>query len=338
MRCKVAAACLSAALLCACGPQFKESVDVGIGVASYVGKKGAIYAALYKPYAQMSALVYTDAQFMTSDGQGCPDVKKLRDPTLADANHRAADNVALADWLDELQAGGRWICVRSHSGAVGCPVGIECAGGLQVMAWKRRDCEEVVIAFRGTDKEDRGDWASNLRLLVFRPLFDQYDQVEKVIANAVDRIEHAGCQPRHIIATGHSLGGGLAQQAAFAEPRIDYVYAFNPSPIAGFFNVAADQRMRNVETLGIDRIYEAGEVLSLTRYLSSAVYATAQCRPRIRTVRFATLGGSRIERHSIIGLTKGMVELSKMAAPQSVLPYGFERAHDCDLATEDFGG
>jgi hypothetical protein len=333
---RIGAAAL-ALLAAACGQQRTTDADVGIGTAGYVTKDATLYAALYKPYAQMSALAYTDAQFKTADARACPDAKKLRDPKLLDAAHSARDNLLLADWLDELQKNG-WVCLRSHAGVVGCPSNTECAGGLEATGWWRRDCSEMVIAFRGTDRNDRGDWASNLRFLAGGKVFDQYDQVATVITEVVDRIEQNDCRPRRIITTGHSLGGGLAQQAAFAEPRIDYVYAFDPSPLAGFFNVVARKRVGNVEDLGIDRIYESGEVLALTRSLASGLYAMSQCRPRIRTVRFATLEGSRTERHSIVGMTRGLTALAAKAPANAALPTAFERAEECDLAAPEMGG
>jgi hypothetical protein len=313
--------------------QAPNQADVGIGTAGYLPQAAAPYAALYKPYAQMSALAYTDPQFRTTDGRGCPDAMKLRDPALADARHSVADNALLAAWLDDLNAAG-WTCLRSHAGAVGCPAGKECVQGLDVTGWKRGRCDEVAIAFRGSDAGDRGDWASNLRWFMRGAKFDQYDQVRRVISMAVDRIEQGGCPVGRIVTTGHSLGGGLAQQAAFAEPRINYVYAFDPSPVVGLFDVAARKRMRATEKLGIDRVYELGEALAVTRALSSGIYATSQCQPRIRTVRFSTLpGGNRRERHSIVGLTRGIVALAKDVPAGAALPYAYEEARGCTFAS-----
>jgi hypothetical protein len=331
----VAAAAFAALTACT---QLPTEADVGVGTAAYLPQPAAPYAALYKPYAQMSALAYTDAQFRSADERRCPDAKKLRDPALVDATHSADDNAALAAWLDDLNAAG-WTCIRSHSGAVGCPQGKECVAGLDVTGWKRGRCEEVAIAFRGSDSNDRGDWASNLHWFTHGSKFDQYDQVRRVISVAVDRIEQGGCHVGRIVATGHSLGGGLAQQAAFAEPRIDYVYAFDPSPVVGLFDVAARRRMRATKRLGIDRVYESGEVLALTRSLSSGIYATSQCRPYIRSVRFATLThGSRTERHSITGLTQGLIELAKTAPTNADLPYGYELARTCTFTEPKIAG
>ena len=63
------------------------------------------------------------------------------------------------------------------------------------------------------------------------PVYDQYDQVRDHIGDFVAHIEHDGCfRPgaTQITAVGHSLGGGLAQLAAYADPKIRRVYAFDP--------------------------------------------------------------------------------------------------------------
>jgi hypothetical protein len=77
LRCLVAGLAVFTA---ACTQQLATDADVGVGTAGYVPRSAAPYAALYKPYAQMSALAYLDRQFMTADERACPDAKKLRDP------------------------------------------------------------------------------------------------------------------------------------------------------------------------------------------------------------------------------------------------------------------
>lgn len=58
------------------------------------------------------------------------------------------------------------------------------------------------------------------------------------------KLRHAGNKPLKIIATGHSLGGGLAQFMAYAIPEIDLVYAFNSSPVTAYYDVLSKDRKR----------------------------------------------------------------------------------------------
>jgi hypothetical protein len=80
-------------------------------------------------------------------------------------------------------------------------------------------CREVAIAFRGTDRNDLGDWQSNFRWLHrLTPQFDQYDQVRENIGLIVRRIEAAGCnnfrqRRRQLQATAPPAGQGHREQA-----------------------------------------------------------------------------------------------------------------------------
>lgn len=328
----VIARLLAAALVCltAAGCAFNpQKVSVGIGTAAYVPEDAKPYAALYLPYAEMASLAYTDMQFLVPQGTGtnCPDEARLRDPTLVDARHPAADNLRLARWLDALNR--HWKCLSGAIGSQNCPRVVKCVEGLQYQVWRRKDCREAVIAFRGTDAGDIGDWLSNFRWFLARRPFDQYDQVQQAIRGIIDGIGRPGCHPRHIIATGHSLGGGLAQHVAYADSRIDYVYGFDPSPVTAFFGVPVPVRMAAAEKLGIDRVYEAGEILSLPRYLISGVFPTSPCRPRVRIVRFSTATApSLVERHRINNLTMGLERLAAQGKPRR-LPVAYNEARTC---------
>lgn len=303
--------------------QLPADVAVGVGTAVYQIKAAKPYAVLYKPYAEMATLAYTDTPYLSG---GCPSAAKLRD-----------SNPDAAVQFDDLTHAG-WACRFGHVGPYGCKAGApRCLDGLEYHVWQR-GCAEAAVAFRGTDASDIGDWLSNLRWFIAKPLFDEYDQVGAAMRSVVEAIVQGGCRPRVIVATGHSLGGGLAQHAAYADARIDYVYAFDPSPVTAFFAVPFPERSVATEHLGVDRIYEAGEILSLPRYLTSGLFPTSQCRPRVRIVRFATVTApSLIERHRIRHLTEGLTELSKGAKPAR-LPYGFKPARDCNFAQADQEG
>jgi hypothetical protein len=320
---RLLAAAMVAVALAGCA-QSRDDVAVGIGTAAYQQKSARPFAHLYLPYAQMATLAYTDPPFLAN---GCPSAARLRaSPT--------EDNLVAAAQIDGLHTAG-WQCLFGQFGAVGCPPGRRCADGLEYHVWRRSGCGEAVIAFRGSDAGDVGDWLSNFRWFVSRSVFDQYDQVQAAMKSVIQRVQDQGCRPRVIIATGHSLGGGLAQHAAYADSRINYVYAFDPSPVTAFFGVPFPTRSEASEKLGIDRIYESGEVLSLPRYLVSGAFATSSCRPRVRVVRFSTAtSASILERHRMSGLTKGLAELATPPPPKQ-LPTGFTYARNCDFSGND---
>jgi hypothetical protein len=328
---------LYAALVCAaalgvagCSTQPRQEVDVGIGTGAYAPKAGKPYAVLYKPYAQMAALAYANPPYLT--GKACPDANKL-------ASSSDKDDVILAKMARALHD-AHWACLSGHVGPFGCKAGTpRCVGGLEYHLWRhQRDgrCDTAVIAFRGTDTNDIGDWLSDFRWLLGRRFFDQYDQVQLAVFDIIDSLPAYGCHPDVIVATGHSLGGGLAQHAAYSDKRITYVYAFDPSPVTAFFDVPMAKRDAAKERLGIDRIYEAGEILSLPRYIASGVFPSSQCRPRVRIVRFATgIQPSVVERHRIRNLVAGLNMLAAGATSTDKGRLGFAHARTCDFVQPD---
>jgi dienelactone hydrolase len=88
----------------------------------------------------------------------------------------------------------------------------------------------VLIAFRGTTLP--WDWWSNASWLT-RPLHvaDHYGDARKAFADVrSEALSRAGGKPVHYVATGHSLGGGLAMHVAFGFPCVSAV-VFNASPV-----------------------------------------------------------------------------------------------------------
>jgi hypothetical protein len=98
----------------------------------------------------------------------------------------------------------------------------------------------------------------------------------------------------------------LAQQAAYADANgsIKYVYAFDPSPVTGFFDVSELVLKHSTAGLGIDRAYERGEILMLPRLIIENIFPPAACNPRIREVRFNVLRGLPIQQHNMEHLTE----------------------------------
>lgn len=244
-------------------------------------RKASELAALSWEYALLSARAYEDSW-----------AEKIADMATASVG----DAKRWRDLIDERWQ--RWADVPSDA--------------LQKAARKRglyfdiyeslvpADTRRIVIAFRGTEGSSWKDWRANLRWITrFIPKFkDQYSVVAKELVDEFAREMVARGLNRddvEIITTGHSLGGGLAQQFAYALTTPDdlnatiqpvsRVYAFHPSPITGWYSVVPAVRDRNIVNLQIDRIFEHGEILAYVRLLLGKLKPSSTSQPAIRIIR-----------------------------------------------------
>lgn len=204
--------------------------------------------------------------------------------------------------------------------------------GLEVQAWGSTGGKhpQLVIAFRGSDPE-QGDWLTNLRWVTrFIPAsYDQYDQVRDNIDTWINESVDAyaatfrdpsvkGCAakppnncPLEMVATGHSLGGGLAQQAAYASSgRIRRAITFDPSPVTGFYSVDKTERDTAKVGLVIDRVYEHGEFLAYVRLFMREVYPVSESDPTVYQLRFNKAKGNIFAQHSLNTLIAGYIVLA----------------------------
>jgi hypothetical protein len=112
---------------------------------------------------------------------------------------------------------------------------------------------------------------------------------------------------------GAAVMGLALQQFAYSMPkvpgvpRVSEVYAFDPSPVTGYFGVKRAIRESNRIGLKIVRIYERGEVLAILRSFTSLLIKPSQQNPEIRRARFSLFYSvSPVRGHSIAELADRM--------------------------------
>lgn len=182
--------------------------------------------------------------------------------------------------------------------------------GLQYEVWKKQAADSsilIALVFRGTTIPM--DWYTNFRWLTrFIPFtWDHYAQAKSIIPALVDEIhQKVGAENIEIISTGHSLGGGLAHLAAYTSPHIKKVFAFNSSPVTGFYSVSKAEREKNKIGKKAYRIFESGEMLDYFRSPISLVYPLSKSNPQIIEVRYNFIGKNPISQHSIKKLAENL--------------------------------
>ena len=302
----------------------QETTDVFLQVGSVKDTPPAQdYAGHFATYAAMAAKAYEAV-----DDQGRV-IGKPRDFGSANQKVRAL----LSDWT----------YVTGDYGPL-CPGGgHQCSiiQGLEYQVWASRPrkdgaCQTVALVFRGTDANSLGDWLSDLHWIIrLTPLNDQYEQVQQQTQEIIDRkIKTLRCfrKDTQIVSVGHSLGGGLAQQAAYMSRDIRKVYAFDPSVVTG----ALDPHSNLAQTragLEIERIYEHGEILAFPRLLVRSVLENSPCNPQIRVARFNLAEGSPVSQHSIVDLAAHLAMITdKQRRPKPLPKPKPEDLRDCSAA------
>lgn len=133
---------------------------------------------------------------------------------------------------------------------------------------------EAVIAFRGTENRSGqylSDWGSNIAAsLGLEP--KQYQLAAQHIPQIVQGLQKEFNTQDHkiqIYTTGHSLGGGLAQQAGYLSRDIQAVFTFNTSPVTNWSKLRMRGAVQNNYPI-IYRIYHGGEILEKVRFVSTS--------------------------------------------------------------------
>lgn len=198
------------------------------------------------------------------------------------------------------------------------------ASGLTYEVWQR-DAEDNIrdyaVVFRGTNLRSKGDWCANLRPFgLCRDQASQFDQVRALTPALLREIKSrakADGKTANVIAVGHSLGGALAQKAAYTSDDIDLVFAFNASPVLGYLDddeVTGNLTGRN--GLTIFRIFEAGEILAPVRAVINSIKPLSSEDPQIVIMRYSLHSGlypfvGLIENHNMVELACGLREVEQ---------------------------
>lgn len=192
--------------------------------------------------------------------------------------------------------------------------------------WENRSRKprRVIIAFRGT--KGTVDWLTNLRWFFrSRRAYDHYGIApEECLPIIASLRKESPAEPPLISTTGHSLGGGLAQQLLYvASNEVDHCVAFDPSPVTAFHDL--DKSFRDqYRSLGnreqftqyrIIRAYEKGEVLSGIRNFLQIFYKPGSLTRAVEFQSANTRGGP-IGKHSMNMLAETII----IHAEQEVTP------------------
>lgn len=276
------------------------------------------------PYAFMSAVAYESSFYETLD----QDV--LNQTATAVAQNNKLSPTPQAQVVGKCPDFGTTL---RHLGWEYWPVGFATPKAeeaarkhhLQVHVFAHHDGQklEVVVAFGGTNPRNVWDWLSNLRWLI--PWHDdEYTLVVKDFSGSFQdelqrRLKAQGITVGEVVVktVGHSLGGGLAQQFAYAAKQrpgdigVVQVYAFDPSPVTGYYSVDKKIRDDNRKGLHTDRAFEAYEILSYLRWITAYVVTPSAENAAIRGVRYHVLTTQDgIKSHSITDLACALYSAS----------------------------
>ena len=250
----------------------------------------------FAPYAAMSALAYAED---TDCGNATPKITPMQRSSLVEyLTKRGWEETSSVQWVPP------------------CEDDV----GLFIRVWKRdSDTREVVIAFRGTWGYKDWVYGNSHWLTRFLPMEDQYSRARAAVERVFDRFSQDTPSATRFVATGHSLGGGLAQHALYSYPgKIAQAIAFDPSSATGFAEQSIENQIAACECNNselkneprIFRVYDAYEILSNLRIFHKIFLPPER---HIHEVRFPNAAS-----HSMIGLAEYLIRTAGSSNSYSV--------------------
>jgi hypothetical protein len=286
------------------GPAFQQKADevvVREPGKHLFGKPKPVITEAVKDFefALLSQVVY----------QHKPDAKQMKADECVDADAMLA-SAGWLQWKNFSDAKSEELFEKYH---------------LRVEVWSKVSTGCVAVAFAGTEVTNLQDWKANLRWFIPHHVDEYTVVVTNFGADFVDEWLKRKKEPEwqflnhaHLFSTGHSLGGGLCQEFAYSlplsseVPRVEHVYAFDPSPVTGFYSVERRLRDHDREGLAIDRIYERGKILAILRSVVYVFKPPSVRNPAIRQVRYNLFSAwTAVAKHSIGRLACGLYDVVK---------------------------
>jgi pimeloyl-ACP methyl ester carboxylesterase len=266
------------------------------------------------PYALMSAYAYRL-------GPGCADpgnAQKLDEAAQRGFEARIAATAGGAGAWTRVPALG----IRDEAGHLEC----EDDEGLAYHVWERTldGRKLVVVAFRGTS--GKGDWKYGNLWWFGRFVFhdNQYTRARTHAAAIIRQYDEEAARenlkPPRFVATGHSLGGGLAQQVLYAFPdRVEQAIVFDPSSVTGYVDVDHEHHVMacgceipalRAEGIVIEpeprilRVYQTYEILSDLRIFHKIFFEPERHVMEVRIPFEAPV--EQVKRHSMKDLADNL--------------------------------